>query len=282
MPAFLSWWRRGLTDPAAERRARFFESLHYAIRRTRFYGNFKPPSRSDERAVLAKLPKVPLSDYLRCSERFEVPGVPGTTPAELRYPLGKPPRTAILGQNIRGGLRVRQFQDYRSKALTAFAPAALAGPLDALRGLAQGIERREIVWKPLTHALLVHTDLLRGPLPATDRDFLWRVFQVPVFEQFHGSAGELLAWECEVHDGLHLEYANVIFEQDGGGQLLASFLANRRAPVFRLETGLSAQIVEGRCPCGTSSPRLINLQRLSTAPYTLIPAKAALAMVNSQ
>jgi hypothetical protein len=33
---------------------------------------------------------------------------------------------------------------------------------------------------------------------------LWQAFRVPVFEQIIGRAGELLAAECDAHDGLHV------------------------------------------------------------------------------
>jgi hypothetical protein len=64
------------------------------------------------------------------------------------------------------------------------------------------------------HSITVFVSLYTGRLGEEIRDFLWRVFQVPVFEQFRGPSLELLAWECEAHDGLHANDKDVNF---GGG-----------------------------------------------------------------
>jgi hypothetical protein len=64
----------------------------------------------------------------------------------------------------------------------------------------------------------------------TDRDRLWRAFRVPIFEQIVGRAGELLAAECEAHDGLHIE-----------------------SPRLKIE-GLP--IDASPCACGRKTPRL--------------------------
>jgi hypothetical protein len=42
-------------------------------------------------------------------------------------------------------------------------------------------------------------------LSETERDELWRMFQVPVFAVLLDCGGRLLAWECEAQEGLHAE-----------------------------------------------------------------------------
>jgi hypothetical protein len=42
-------------------------------------------------------------------------------------------------------------------------------------------------------------------LSTAERAWLWRAFRVPIFEQIVEPDGELLASECEAHDGLHIE-----------------------------------------------------------------------------
>ena len=68
------------------------------------------------------------------------------------------------------------------------------------------------------------------PVPPALRDLLWNTFGVPVFEQYLGPNLELLAFECEAHDGLHLANAGV------------------HDPGCALRTEL--------CACGNPTPRL--------------------------
>ena len=76
-----------------------------------------------------------------------------------------------------------------------------------------------------------------------------------------GLAGTLLAWECEIHHGLHIREDAALFESLIDERLMISFLANPRLPVLRLETGLAGRIVKEQCPCGHKSPRVVDLHR---------------------
>ena len=46
-------------------------------------------------------------------------------------------------------------------------------------------------------------------MSVAERERLWRAFRVPVFEQIIAPDGELLAAECEAHDGLHIEISGL-------------------------------------------------------------------------
>ena len=56
----------------------------------------------------------------------------------------------------------------------------------------------------ITHALIAIARPGEPWLTPADRDHLWRAFGVPIFQQLISETGELLAAECEAHDGLHL------------------------------------------------------------------------------
>ncbi|MCX6588338.1 MAG: hypothetical protein NTX13_17370 [Acidobacteria bacterium] len=267
----LSWSAQRALDPVVEQQRQFAQTLGYAQRQTRFYRDWP------QATALTDLPRVQLLDFLRHPERFEVASARPDRPQELAYPLGRPPRTAVLSQEIRGSWRVRNFTSYRSETLRQFAPQALAAPGDTIRALAQSIEEGEIIWQPLSHALIVFTDLIRGSLSKEDRDYFWRVFQVPIFEQFRGFAGELLARECEAHNGMHIHVTNAIFSVGPDGQLETSFLGNPRAPLFRLATNLSARLAPGRCACGQTTPRLLDIRRRTA----VSPSPRRLMVVNS-
>jgi hypothetical protein len=91
------------------------------------------------------------------------------------------------------------FPDGWSDAAAAFLPAALAATREQLLKLASADP------PVLTHALIVVHAPGGALLSAAERERLWRAFRVPAFEQMIGERGELLAAECEAHDGLHIE-----------------------------------------------------------------------------
>ena len=126
----------------------------------------------------------------------------------FQYPIAPAPRTAVLvgwfspGRFHRGILTPQPIRIFRSgwgPEAVAFAPAAVAATWEQLRSL----ERASI--PSLTHAVIVLWRPGEERLTETDRDRLWDAFRVPVFEQVIGKSGELLAAECEAHDGLHLQ-----------------------------------------------------------------------------
>ena len=147
----------------------------------------------------------------------------------FRYPMDPAPRTAVLAACFRptrfqAKSTIRLFPQGWSEEVAAFAPAAVAATREELLGLAAGDRP-----PAFTHAVIV----LESPgqmLSAGDRQRLWRAFRVPVFEQIIGPRGELLAAECEAHDGLHVEVPGRAWEG------------------YRLELA--------PCGCGRTTPRL--------------------------
>lgn len=145
--------------------------------------------------------------------------------ARFHYPLGTAPRTAILGPWFKTpNGRVRVFSGGWCQAAAAFNPAAIAGTREQLLKLAAEAA------PTLSHALIVVGRPGDPLLSVAERERLWRAFRVPVFEQIVGSRGELLAAECEAHDGLHLETPAWDFSS------------------YAMETGA--------CGCGRTAPRL--------------------------
>jgi hypothetical protein len=147
------------------------------------------------------------------------------------YPISPAPRTAVLVPWFRSTRAarllagpVRVFPDGWNQEVTAFAPAAVAGTFEQIRALAQ------IQIPSLTHALIVLARPGGRRLAEIDRERLWQDFRLPVFEQIIGPSGDLLAAECEAHDGLHVESSDL--------------------PMGR-ET-----IDTSPCPCGRKTPRI--------------------------
>lgn len=141
---------------------------------------------------------------------------------------GKP-----LGRNMGKAnplAQIRVFPRGWTEETERFAPASLAATFDQLVAITPHAATS------LTHALIV----LAGPdgpqLTHQRRDRLWQTFGLPVFEQIVDTSGRLLATECEMHQGLHIE-----------------------GPDFRLPHRPVWGIVEtseGPCPCGRITPRV--------------------------
>jgi hypothetical protein len=148
----------------------------------------------------------------------------------FRYPMDPAPRTAVLAAcfrqpKLRPNSPVRVFPRGWSEEVAAFAPAAIAAFREPLLELAAA-ERPPA----FTHAVIALESPGDPLLSAVERARLWRAFRVPVFEQIVGADGELLAAECEAHDGLHIETPGLAW--DG----------------YRLELE--------PCGCGRRTPRL--------------------------
>lgn len=105
-----------------------------------------------------------------------------------------------------------------------YQPAAIAGTSRQICAL--------MPWRipSLTHAVIVLARPQDKRLNDLDRDLFWSSFHVPVFEQIIGNSGELMAFECEAHDGLHLESHHTALTH---------------------ETTCSEP-----CPCGRKTPRI--------------------------
>ncbi len=146
--------------------------------------------------------------------------------ASFRYPVGAAPRTAVLAPWFREprSAEVRIFASGWCPQASAFAPAAVVGTREQLLSLAGSIP------PSLTHALIAVERAGEPMLTGAERERLWRAFHVPIFEQVIGESGDLLAAECEAHDGLHIEVAGLSWAG------------------YTIETAL--------CACGRKTPRL--------------------------
>ena len=138
---------------------------------------------------------------------------------KFRNPLPHPARVAVLTQRC-SGRNLRIFQSTESLAIGAYRPEILAAPLSMLRELSESVS--------VSKALVVFTDRCSSPLTQATRDWLWQRFAVPCFEQLLDASGQVIAEECQVHDGLH---------------------------VLRMDA-TSGTLTTAECDCGRTEPRL--------------------------
>ena len=215
-------------------------------------------------AALARLPRVcpPLPGIgsralLNASE-------PRGPLRELYWPLPPAARTAVLMEGFREHRTVKVFGDEQRSDWMRFAPEALAGPAPELRRLAELVESRLIGIPRPVHSVIAFSLLPQAFLSEEARDLFWRVFKVPVFAQILSPSCEVLAWECEAHQGYHVAGDSAIFEidRDGGEpELLATSLVDRRRPVLRMATGMLGRVEHATCACGQAGPRLVEVRR---------------------
>ncbi|HYA16998.1 MAG TPA: hypothetical protein VEF06_06010 [Bryobacteraceae bacterium] len=226
----------------------------------------RPRARADDR--LGRLRKVLDQAGVSYAERnpeLALEGLPLASPPDgiartrlepFRAPLALPPRVAMLEGLFAAQPPLREFSAEAIRMVGEFEPDALVLPLAVARALA-GQHRRPVVscW------MAVLTSLAAPPFEQADRDLLWCAFGVPVFEQLRGWDGTVIARECEVHDGLHVDEAAAIFETREG-ELIATQLTTPEQPILRARTGLSAELVKEHCECGAETPRIRSLAKI--------------------
>lgn len=189
-------------------------------------------------------------------------------PEAFRFPLPGPVRVAMLEGRFRPERNVREFREQDIAWLHFYAPEALVVPAGLALDLADRRRRGLLLLPELKVAVVVLTSLAPPPLSLCDRELLWRAFGVPVFEQLRGWDGAIIARECEVHDGLHIDETSAILQMHEG-ELLVTQLRVPGEPILRARTGLTGEILPGFCECGAETPRLRNLAAL--------PSQAAIA-----
>jgi hypothetical protein len=246
-----------------------FQKVLLAAQRTRHYqpaleraGLTSPGAISRLSSIEEALQKLPCMDWAEfqgsLADSYN-PAAPVPALQRLRYPTHQPIRTAVLGPRLVENASVRVFDPDWIDQVREFRPEALAGPVAVLLQLAEAAHLAGEAIPSVTRAIVAFTGLQHGDLTEAGRDTLWQVFQVPVFEQYLGADGSLLAWECEAHEGLHTVEDNAIIEESPGSELILTSLTDRRHPTIRLVTGLAAKLQSGECECGQPGPRLISV-----------------------
>jgi hypothetical protein len=267
-------WKTSSVRGPAEERGWKLRAVLVAALDTRFYrpllesaGLGTPESIAGlepAEAALARLPRVcPPGPGIGSSALLNG-NEPRSPLRQLYWPLPQPARTAVLMEGFREHRTVKVFGDEKHSGLIRFDPEALAGPVPELRRLAESVENRSIRISLPVHSLIAFSLLPQAFLSEEARDLLWRVFKVPAFSQILSPSCEVLAWECEAHEGYHVAGDSAIFETDCAGsepELLVTSLVDRRRPVLRMATGMSGRVTHTTCDCGQAGPRLVEVHR---------------------
>lgn len=94
------------------------------------------------------------------------------------------------------------------------------------------------------------------------RELIEQVFSVRIFDNYGLNDGGISAYECEKHNGIHIDMERAILEtvDDVGrqvinqkGKILATSLYNYTLPFIRYDTGDLGIISESECTCGRNT-----------------------------
>src|SRR5262245_2084614 len=204
--------------------------------------------------ALQRLPRVDWREFCSWPADFCNPAAPDPGRLRLLVPAGRRPlRTAVLDHRFVQNEFTRVFLPSRVERIRRFCPEAVAGSMSSLRRLKEKAGDSLTV----THALIVFTGLDHGAMSQAERDWLWQIFEVPVFEQCLGLDGRVLAWECEAHSGLHIVDENVVAEPETGSGLIVTSLTDQRHPAIRIVTRIRAELESQACECGLPGVRLM-------------------------
>jgi hypothetical protein len=149
----------------------------------------------------------------------------------LQFPIPVPLRIAVLEKGFALDRNSREFEPGDLAGIRAWNPEAMVAPLQAALAFADLRLRGVLDLPDLAGAIIVLTDRGGEPLAEHHRELLWRAFGIPLFEQMRGRDGMVIARECEVHDGLHVD------------------------PAFAGEWK-DTELVAEPCDCGSEAPRV--------------------------
>jgi phenylacetate-coenzyme A ligase PaaK-like adenylate-forming protein len=104
-------------------------------------------------------------------------------------------------------------------------------------------------------------------LTAGDRAAVRSAFGIEPFDYYCSTEVPYLAWECDAHDGLHVNADYVLLESvdadnrpvppgTRGEKILVTNLSNRVMPLVRYEMSDQVEYATAPCPCGCRLPRL--------------------------
>jgi len=147
---------------------------------------------------------------------------------------------------------VTSFPDREWPALEAFAPSVLIGYAFDLRRLARVVKQRDLVLSTVDRAIFVLTDCGSLLLNEPTRELLWQTFGVPSYEWIIGNGCRLLATECALHSGWHVQPGIRAFSVKG--EILYD-----APPVTAAHSGFTGRLDLHPCPCGRPTSLLRGL-----------------------
>ncbi len=138
--------------------------------------------------------------------------------------------------------------------LTGFSPAALYGSPSYFFLLGQYISKNNI---KLTSVKKIFTS--SEYLQETVREYIKEKFEAEVFDIYGSTEFKEVAWECEKHEGYHINEDEVIIEilkdeipaSPGTiGNIVITDLRNSVMPLIRYQMNDKGMLIKEQCSCG--------------------------------
>jgi len=127
--------------------------------------------------------------------------------------------------------------------------------------LAQYIHKKNIKINNSTlKALFTTSDMLYPK----QRTLIEQTFNVKVFDSYGCPEGGIISFECEYHNGYHINqesaYVEIVNKNETGfGKIISTPLFNYAFPMIRYDTGDVGSITEEKCSCGRGLSRIKQL-----------------------
>jgi phenylacetate-CoA ligase len=158
--------------------------------------------------------------------------------------------------------------------INSFKPKFLRGYASSIYYFANWVEEHNVSLHSF-NAVFTTADQLFSHM----KDKVEEAFNCPVFDGYGLNDGGVSAYECEEHDGYHIDMERSIMEivdenssqiEEGGGQIISTSLFNYAMPFIRYDTGDLGIVSRRKCPCGRPFPLLEELQGRSND-YLITP-----------
>ena len=165
--------------------------------------------------------------------------------------------TNILMQNIRSRYRIFSIFEPLEKTLhqlNGFSPAAIYGSPSYFFLLGKYISENNIKL-PSVKRIFTSSEYLQE----TVREYIREKFEAEVFDIYGSTEFKEAAWECEKHEGYHINEDEVIIEilKDGKpagpgviGNIVITDLRNTAMPLIRYQMNDKGMLLKEPCSCG--------------------------------
>ncbi len=165
--------------------------------------------------------------------------------------------TNILFRNLKS--RYRKFSIFEPfentlKEVINFSPAALYGSPSYFFQLGQIISKNKTIL-PSIKMIFTSSEYLQNNV----RKFIKEVFNAELYDVYGSTEFKEVAWECEKHEGYHINEDEVVIEilKDGKlagpgvvGNIVITDLRNRAMPLIRYQMNDKGMLLEEKCSCG--------------------------------
>jgi phenylacetate-CoA ligase len=143
--------------------------------------------------------------------------------------------------------------------LRLFKPDVVISYVSTLYMFAQYLDANCLVGRIVPRSVIVSSETLYPH----QRELLERVFGCSVYNRYGLSETGIVAIECPVREGLHLNqeilHVESMPDSAGNSQLVVTDLINHGMPLLRYETGDTGRVIEERCACGRGLSRIVDL-----------------------